>query len=367
MTKLREYAKLVGVNLLVLGVGLAAIELAFGTWFQDAHALYQFTKPRNVAIVQDNPFPGGPPVTRYTRDANGFRGLDADVSEIDILTVGGSTTDQRYLDDDVTFQQALKSRFADVGRRLVIANAGIDGQSTIGHINNFSSWFNRIDRLQPRYILFYVGINDLLRVGEADVYDRVSVESPLRDMQLYIRDKSVFYQLYLLAKQYLQPHPYRHGFLKGHIAVDQALTDKPFIDDYRTPQVVASLDQLKARILELDKRTRDMGAKSIFVTQRSARWTRIDGKIWGLKAYDTEAESEFSAFQRVNGVDIYMIEKMVADTIMSACVSVDAICLNLMDEIEFDLRNDFYDPVHTTRSGAKAIGDYLFERLRSRI
>ena len=36
--------KIVGVNLLVFLVGLVIVELIFGSWFQNAHALHQFTK-----------------------------------------------------------------------------------------------------------------------------------------------------------------------------------------------------------------------------------------------------------------------------------------------------------------------------------
>ena len=34
-------------------------------------------------------------------------------------------------------------------------NAGIDGQSTIGHIWNFNNWFNKIENFKSQYILFY--------------------------------------------------------------------------------------------------------------------------------------------------------------------------------------------------------------------
>jgi hypothetical protein len=46
---------------------------------------------------------------------------------------------------------------------------------------------------------------------------------------------------------------------------------------------------------------------------------------------------------------------------------VQAICVNLMDEIAFDPGRDFYDSVHTNATGAKMIGEYLYQQLRNRI
>jgi hypothetical protein len=61
------------------------------------------------------------------------------------------------------------------------------------------------------------------------------------------------------------------------------------------------------------------------------------------------------------------VEKIFADAAISACKSVQAICVNLMDEIDFDPGRDFYDSVHTNATGAKVIGEYLYQQLRNRI
>ena len=92
-----------------------------------------------------------------------FRGISGkydSVDNIDIITIGGSTTDQRYIADSLTFQRVLQKEFLNSGRNISIANAGIDGQSTIGHINNFYWWFPYINNLRADYFLFFIGIND---------------------------------------------------------------------------------------------------------------------------------------------------------------------------------------------------------------
>lgn len=359
--------KIVAVNVLILLVGLVIVELIFGSWFSNTHALHQFTKPRNVSFVTRNPVGGEPQSIRYTRDANGFRGLDAPLDRIDIIAVGGSTTEQRYIDDDLTFEQELKRRFAADGRKIVVVNAGIDGQSTIGHIQNFGSWFEVLPGLKTRYILFYIGINDLMKIAPNAIYDKVEADTKRLRVQLYIREKSVFYQLYLIAKYHFEPAPYFHGEGRQFIATGGALVTEPSVAQFQTPELTMSLKGMQQRVRELDALTRKIGAQSIFVTQRSARWDRQGGKLVGIPRYDPRGGSEFAAFGPVNGIDVFHIEKIFADATMATCKSLQAICINLMDEITFDLARDFYDPVHTTASGSKAIGAYLYNQLRGRI
>lgn len=43
MTKSPSILRIVAVNVLILIAGLVLIELIFGSWFSNAHALYQFT------------------------------------------------------------------------------------------------------------------------------------------------------------------------------------------------------------------------------------------------------------------------------------------------------------------------------------
>jgi hypothetical protein len=365
MTKLFYLAKVVAINLLFIAVGLIGIELFFGSWFSSTHALYQFTKPRNMHRVQDNPLGNEPTHIRYTRDANGFRGLRGAVSEIDIITVGGSTTDQRYLDDNATYQAVLQDLFQQSGRKLSIANAGIDGQSTVGHIHNFSSWFNQVRGLKARYILYYIGINDILRVSMDDAPDILAANTWRLDWQLYIREKSVFYQIYLIAKRHFEPNPFVHGVTPYVVDVADA-TAKGIIREYLTGPMRDTLAGLGTRVQELDRLTRQFGAKSIFVTQRSARWTRIGDKVVGIPKYLQGKANEFEAnvLGEVNGVDIYHVERLVADEIMKKCIELNAICIDLMTEITFKLPGDFYDHIHTTTSGSKVIGEYLFQKLR---
>jgi hypothetical protein len=129
----------------------------------------------------------------YTRDAWGLRGSAETLKEIDIVTVGGSTTDQRYLDDGTTWQSVAERELRAAGRPLVLTNAGVDGQSSVGHAFNFRYWFPLLHGLQPRIVLFYVGINDVLKGEDREDFDR-SVDASSW------RTKSVLFQFYKVGR-----------------------------------------------------------------------------------------------------------------------------------------------------------------------
>ena len=100
-------------------------------------------------------------VVNYVRNKYGLRDDCTTSKNIEILTVGGSTTDQIYVPFESTFQKILQERLRledkDFG---CVTNAGIDGHSTWGHIFSFEKWFPLIPNLNPKYVLLYVGIND---------------------------------------------------------------------------------------------------------------------------------------------------------------------------------------------------------------
>ncbi|MEB8386842.1 hypothetical protein OO012_06345 [Rhodobacteraceae bacterium KMM 6894] len=358
--------RVIAINLIVFAVLILALELIFGTWFSKTHALHQFTKPRNIALERPNPLGGEPAIVRYTRDANGFRGLDGNVGQIDILTVGGSTTDQRFLDDNATFQAQLQALFAQQGREVAIANAGIDGQSTFGHIANFDAWFSRIDGLHARYILFYVGINDALILSEKPEFDGLESAGRLRRIQLFIREKSAFYQLYLIAKQVLRPQQQNHHISQNNFAIAPPLATQGTLatDALQTPEITRALNILSANITTLADLSRDMGAVPIFVTQRSTAWAWQDGQLVGITDIVPGFLNRYTQrFGQINGIDIHQIERSIADRILTACQDAGALCFDLMGEVDFDLARDFYDEVHNTPQGAGIVARYLHDRL----
>ncbi len=186
--------KVAGINLLLIGLAVACAELIWGGWF-DSAGMRKIC--RYVLCSADyqyvSKFTG---TTQFTKDAFGLRGRATPQSDIDILVVGGSTTDQRKLNNHQTWDQMLEDRFKSAGRQVEIVSAGIDGQSTFGHLWNFERWFPAIPNFRPKHILFYVGINDLTPKANTKRHDNVHALGMLDGALEAIRNNSVFYEIY---------------------------------------------------------------------------------------------------------------------------------------------------------------------------
>jgi lysophospholipase L1-like esterase len=97
----------------------------------------------------------------YSRNSLGFRGPEPtdSISKLNsIITIGGSTTECRFLSDSLTWPYVLGEALKDSIPKLWINNAGIDGHSTFGHLHLLKEY---VLKLKPKYILLLTGVNDV--------------------------------------------------------------------------------------------------------------------------------------------------------------------------------------------------------------
>lgn len=355
------------INILLLSVFVIVLELIFGSWISNEPALYNFIRFRNLNIVHNNAdLPGQQKQVVYKRDRYGFRGLDGDPKDVFILTVGGSTTDQRYINDGLTFQDRLQANFLRNARVVDVVNAGIDGQSTFGHLLNFPYWFQKIPGLQPKYVLFYVGINDFYNFSKREVYDKLYEKIGVQ-LLLYIKDRSAFYSTARIVRSMIWAPQVAHSFDSSPQLMnpDAYTTDRSY-KTYLNEAVERSLANLETRIENLALLARQMGAVPIFVTQRSRLWHVKDGRLIGVVGWSPDEFSPaLEGFVNMTGVDRYHLERLQAAAILNACGKVEGICIDLAGEIRLDPSIDFYDGFHTTPAGSARIGDYLYEKLKT--
>ena len=343
------------MNLAGLLAGLGLLELWFG-----GRALDPLSIPRDVELrfdVRDlYDSPDGPTIT-YRRDKYGLRGLYVDPGSIEILTIGGSTADQRYLDDQRTWQSVLQRSFVRDGRGVEVVNAGVDGQSTRGNLANFEYWFPRIPGLHPRFVLVYVGTNDFfLNASDATTFD------DLRDQSYAARllGRSGVYDLYRRLKgAYLARYVFRieHGGLRPSHTPWTKNTVRSAIEWRTDSKVAAKLSGFEERLRRLDEAIRRLGSEAVFVTQVGRHFkTSTGGQVLGL-------DYEWLLFgHRGNGVDIAHLMRMQATRTLATCKALGAICIDTTG-VHFD-DQDYYDVVHTTPSGAEKVGQVMYESLR---
>ena len=145
-------------------VALVIVEMVLrvfdgGSWAvtRQANILRNFQHSYRI----DNLYQSDKIFNHYKRDNYGLRGEYSNLEDIDVLCIGGSTTDQRYVTLESTFQSILETNLKKVDPNFgFIVNAGVDGHSTWGHLFSFEKWFPLIPNLRPKYVLLYVGVND---------------------------------------------------------------------------------------------------------------------------------------------------------------------------------------------------------------
>lgn len=337
---------------LLLALAVVA-ELVFGTWFRgDGYGTLLL--PRNLSYRFDvsNLYGRQAPVA-YTRDRHGLRGSYDDLSQIGILTLGGSTTNQLYLDDAETWQTVLADRFHAAGRAVAVVNAGVDGQSTFGHLAVFDRWFPQIPDLKARYVLAYVGINDI-GLDKSTKFD--SMKSPEWDKRIryYILNNSALYNLFRTVRGMLRAssHKVIHG--------ESPLCGTEFVPGPGRDEVLPPpaghegyIAGYRARVKGLIGRIREFGAEPILVSQPTAEY-RFDGDRV-LLPVGPDGRPQASGYAVMMAYNRALIEE---------CRAAGAICLDAGREVAFE-PCDFYDRIHFDNAGARKLAEFLYSRLKN--
>lgn len=361
---MRGWIKVILVNLAVLVAGLLVVELTFGGWFR-APGLWMLSVFRDVTWVYDvgNAYPRTDPVT-YRRDHYGLRGSFGDPAKVDILVMGGSTTDERKVSEGETWADVVGQCLTDAGQSRPVANAGVAGQSSRGHLRNLEVWLNQIPGLKPRTIVVYVGVNDLSLSGR-DAYDDPirynesdHAVSRSRIFRRWVTSNSAVVALWNTVKGNLRAQqrgltsltetapPDRYGSQVLDEAYHQASSRRirrgspeedagiTAVREARKAELEAYASRLRALVATI----RAMSAEPVLVTQSMASYrltpdgSAVTGKV--------EDYFEMTAFNRV---------------VMAVCSETSARCIPLGDTLVW-ADGDAWDRVHTTRSGSHRVG-----------
>lgn len=345
----------IAINILILSIGVLILEIVFGDWWID-NQLYLTRIPRNVEMVFDasDLYQDGSNI-KYSRDQYGLRGRYADLEDIDILTIGGSTTDQRNIDDELTWQShMIRQIFNKQGKSLTIVNAGVDGQTTFGHIANFQYWFTYIPKLRPKFILFYIGLNDKWKVGTNRGFDDLVQPQESTELGPFERTllKSALYNAWLnvtgLIVQEGKP---------SHLPLDWKNVQQISIGKYEdvSEQELLHLAAYKKRVIKLIDLAKELGADSIIVNQKSM-----------LATHKNNSMTVFipDGWDPVYTIRIARLEKLFGEATVEACKQQKAICINLYEDLQHQLSvKHFYDLDHNNPEGTKLLGEYLANKL----
>ena len=353
-------------NMALLMFCLFLLQLLFGDW------LYNNPWFNKSVVISDksflyklnNLYESDSDFINYSRDQYGLRGKYDSIDNINIITIGGSTTDQRYITDSLTFQRVLQKEFLNSGRNISIANAGIDGQSTIGHLNNFYWWFPYINGLRADYFLFFIGINDYhvfnSKIKNTLHSDLVNIKNSYskKDKFKYYFSKNIINQLLRLtdALYYSKKEGLTHGTHKP-VKISNKTTEKGKILDYETLMKEDLIDY-KDRLFKLNYEVKKLGGKAIFVSQSRKIYKLNNERIIGVPNFGKYKDTD------INGVDYFHIMQLMHNSVKEVAKQTNAIFLDLDSELVFDYEKDFYDDMHTTPLGSEKIGKYLYKKLK---
>jgi len=356
--RMKQFTKVVLVNLAILAVGLLALELIFGSWIKQSNKLNQLNiiRSANHQFETGQLYKSEKPVISYTRDKYGFRtSSPGQPQRFTIVTIGGSTTEQRFISDEDTWQQVLERAYRTAGKQVIIANAGVDGQSTFGHIKNFEWWFPQVPGLHPKYYLFYVGINDL-HVDAGNPYDSLQGPStPIKGLKAAIANNSAIYAMIRRLRGWKQAKQVRK--------VDHAPTNWDTVRYTTTPRagnygelMQNRCRQYQQRIAQLIAFTKQQGATPIFVTQPTLMYRVVGDTLYGsANTFDYDG-------QPANGVDYYYLKRQLDSTLQHTCNQQQIPYIPMANEGIFG-QADFYDLYHMTPAGTHKFGKLLFSKL----
>jgi len=328
------------------------IEIIFGSWlFGTSYG--NFLIPRNVVRTFDTTdlYASGGTI-HYSRDKHGLRGEYNKLADIDFLTIGGSTTNLLYIDDDKTWQEELRRNFLGGGKQVTVVNAGVDGHSTFGHIATFDKWFPLIPTLKSKYVIAYIGINDR-GLKDENKYDTMQAPDPLKRARYYILNHSALYYLFRTVRGMLRAKNAKliHGASSYH-TVEWVESFEQGASFVIPNSYVDMLDKYRARVRFLIKKITAFGAVPVLVTQPIASYRFKDGKV--LLPKNKNGEPMPNGYIGIMSYNAATMEE---------CVEAKAICLDLASEVTFEIM-DFYDSIHMTPEGNKKVGNFLYKKLQ---
>ncbi len=360
-----EKIKIVYINIFNLIILLLMSEIILGNWLTRKPIVSKIPAAKyNVNMKIDvNSLYEREEKIDYIRDKNGYRSNKAKNSSKIVLTVGGSTTDERYVSEGETWTDQLEKLFKE---KYNFVNGAVDGHSSYGHLYSLENWYSKtLEKEKIHSIIYYFGINDIRLLGE--------------DFRLNDFDKITFRER---IKPYFIKHTlYKNSFIYKKISDIKNIYSSSNSEKYKNNKKSKSIFQHK-RFFNLsnkdtiisipNKRNIENKKYSILIKKLIHKTHEYfpNSNIIFVQQQIPYCEYEENTFIKNSfdkGITIcqklfnaYETQKAVFKNYTNNKKSV--IVLEMYKE-KILTQDDMYDYIHTKPRGSKKIANYIFKNL----
>ncbi len=291
------------------------------------------------------------PVIINTRNSLGFRGPEAPKDwdrHLTIITIGGSTTECHFLNDDETWPSLLGKKLADQVPGCWLNNAGLDGQSTFGHIVMLNDY---VKKLHPSVVVFLTGINDVENSGPT-FHDKLYLQNAYPDLKHFLFNNSEVLNLGLNLWRGLQARRFNNT-TNGMMALDSVgrLVLPVSVMRARLDRQASFLEGYRQRLTELADTCLAWHILPVFVTQP-------DQFGFGRDPLTGADLAAFPVDSTVNGRLLWEMLEQYNDAVRRMCAERG---LAMIDLGRLMPKNSlyFYDMSHFTNAGAGEVAGLL--------
>lgn len=295
---------------------------------------------------------------RYRTNSLGFRGPEPprDLSlRLSIMAIGGSTTGCFLLNDGDTWPDRLGARLARDYPMVWLENAGLDGQSTFGHLVLLRDY---VVHIRPEVALFLIGINDVA-LSESNWFDVRVTDRVIGRHERWADWLVTHSELASLAQNFWRA---RRATAYGLTAAEVNLAGLPEASDDAVSAAAeekarAAVPAFADRVGQLIDVSRSMGTEPVLMTQPALYGNGPD-----------PATGVDLSHRRVNvfgtGAAAWRSLELYNAATRAVGASRHVLVIDLARELPKDSRR-FYDLVHFSKAGAADVADIAYGHLTS--
>ena len=344
-----NFFKILLINLAIFIFGIVIIELFFGTWLKNLNYSNLLIPRQQTNIISSFPYEQKT-LGIYSRDKNGFRANKHDLDQINILILGGSTSEERDIDDNKIWTKIFEKK---LNKKYKVLNAAIGGQTSYGHKKMFDMWFSKYNDLEPDFVIVYLGINDTLFFIESlnnknTLYNEGrKLNASNRDTLIYInlfdrfiqylKNNSIFHSVYLIIKGNIISNKYKISYNSKPSIFNAYYQEAPIhINNHNEDISTTFIDYYNKNLRKIVEYSKNYNATTIFVTQ-------VISKNHWLNIYLNKINFLTMNFCQINKIR----------------------CINLEDSNLKLNQSHFYDGIHTTPDGSKVLGEFIADKFNN--